>query len=761
MASSRQAAVVFCLCLLLRWPAQPGTASALSDAASTGGEVSGQYILLETTSTDRTRGAPMHMLQAEDGQTFRLNFTAGLPRPGLQPSSHIRVHYSGSDPHGGTLRVAEQPTVLRGARSLLGSGGMATPPAPAFLVFVIDSICGRGDGPAATAAEVRALFTGGETNMAGYFSTCSMNRVNINPSVAVVTGIRLCAGTVPDTYDSFTVDTCRGPNMPRWMAKVLADARAGGMNVDQYHHSIMILPRGFTKYVSDCNWAGVGSTGPTVPPFQTMTSGNSWGTAFVWWAGDNFGDQQILFHELGHNYGLYHASAPPALMPGCTGDTCDNTCAMGGVGGQGVRCLNAPHSYQLGWAWDLVELQDPDLPAGHTELVAIPAQLSKQASMVRLVLGPLGSTVLYLSARRNAAPYDLPFEAGPRATRPFVLVHAWNGAQDDTGHVTDLRAAVGVNSTWLEAATSIVVRFVAWDGAAATVAVCRRRSAVETLCGNNQDDDCDGLVDWADPDCAKALPPPPRPPPRSSIDFGQSAPRRPSPPPRPLPLSRPPPPPPLLRSMGSRPPPDAAPPPPPLLPPPGRPVARIRPPPRAPRSPRPSPPQPSLLLETAITPPPSSPPRRPRKSRPPPEPHTPRRPHLPKEPDEPAAPPLSPPPPPPPLSPPPLPPSPPPTLPLLPPPTLPSPPPPLEPFPPPPEPEPSPALQAGQGQDAQPPTAPPPEQPAGGPAQAVRHRRRRLTQQLSGSGVAIVARAGGRRRLRDLSSADGEARTRR
>ena len=48
------------------------------------------------------------------------------------------------------------------------------------------------------------------------------------------------------------------------------------------------------------------------------------------------------------------------------------------------------------------------------------------------------------------------------------------------------------------------------DGGSATVSVCRNSTAVETgaLCFNGLDDDCDGLVDAADPGCAAASPPP-------------------------------------------------------------------------------------------------------------------------------------------------------------------------------------------------------------------------------------------------------------
>lgn len=91
-------------------------------------------------------------------------------------------------------------------------------------------------------------------------------------------------------------------------------------------------------------FAGAATTGRW--SFST-TAVNKWGSGLVWWTGDNWGDLEILFHEIGHNYGMAHASIPG----GCSlSDQCDHTCTMGAAGGQGIRCFNAPHNWQVG-AW--------------------------------------------------------------------------------------------------------------------------------------------------------------------------------------------------------------------------------------------------------------------------------------------------------------------------------------------------------------------------------------------------------------------------
>lgn len=76
-----------------------------------------------------------------------------------------------------------------------------------------------------------------------------------------------------------------------------------------------------------------------------QTEVNKWGSSLVWWAGENFGDLEILLHEFGHTYGMAHGTIPG----GCDmHDQCDHTCTMGANGGQFIRCLNAPHNWQVG-----------------------------------------------------------------------------------------------------------------------------------------------------------------------------------------------------------------------------------------------------------------------------------------------------------------------------------------------------------------------------------------------------------------------------
>jgi hypothetical protein len=90
---------------------------------------------------------------------------------------------------------------------------------------------------------------------------------------------------------------------------------AAGYNLSLYQHKMYFLPQNLTA----CSWAGLGN----------VNGGNSWIKSC---------NYKTMAHELGHNFGLYHA-ADSGYEYG------DASCSMG----SGYREFNAPHKNQLGW----------------------------------------------------------------------------------------------------------------------------------------------------------------------------------------------------------------------------------------------------------------------------------------------------------------------------------------------------------------------------------------------------------------------------
>lgn len=98
-----------------------------------------------------------------------------------------------------------------------------------------------------------------------------------------------------------------------------AAARANGVNVDAYVRRIYVLPN------TGCGYAGMGTVGAT--PSQALIF--------------QCGIQDVYAHELGHNFGMYHASSPNSEY----GDRTD----VMGLSNVGLRHLNGAHQDEMGW----------------------------------------------------------------------------------------------------------------------------------------------------------------------------------------------------------------------------------------------------------------------------------------------------------------------------------------------------------------------------------------------------------------------------
>ena len=104
-----------------------------------------------------------------------------------------------------------------------------------------------------------------------------------------------------------------------------------------------------------------------------------------------------------------------------------------------------------------------------------------------------------------------------------TMVNSWAGASYSDYFKTYLNASLSTGQSYYDPASGLTVRQlqVTADSNAAVVSICRNSSTSETAatCHNGLDDDCDGLIDAADPDCGALLqqpssqPPPPPPPP--------------------------------------------------------------------------------------------------------------------------------------------------------------------------------------------------------------------------------------------------------
>ena len=102
-------------------------------------------------------------------------------------------------------------------------------------------------------------------------------------------------------------------------------ATAAGYNLSNYVNKYYVMP-----YNTSCGWAGLAYVGS---PYQAWSNGYNSG--------------QVYAHELGHNFGLYHAGSVSCLGSGCSvseyGDPYDT------MGNQALMHYDSYQKSRLGW----------------------------------------------------------------------------------------------------------------------------------------------------------------------------------------------------------------------------------------------------------------------------------------------------------------------------------------------------------------------------------------------------------------------------
>lgn len=122
-------------------------------------------------------------------------------------------------------------------------------------------------------------------------------------------------------------------------AKADQAAAAAGIDLSQYRRILYMFPG------ASCSWAGLGTLGGN--PSRAWSNGRN--------------DVLVVGHELGHNFGLYHAHALECgantlgeVGTGCTNNEYGDQFNI--MGNSGARHFGAFHKSQLGW------LDQPDTP---------------------------------------------------------------------------------------------------------------------------------------------------------------------------------------------------------------------------------------------------------------------------------------------------------------------------------------------------------------------------------------------------------------
>ena len=136
--------------------------------------------------------------------------------------------------------------------------------------------------------------------------------------------------TVADVFGPYSIayssTVC---NFNAWADAADAAAQADGVNISSYQHRVYVLPQFFEL---SCGWAGLAHVG-CEPNCQSWIADCSTGSTYV--------------HELGHNFGMHHASTDLDNNAVIDSEYGDSSCPMGAS--SLWTLFNAPHQDQMGW----------------------------------------------------------------------------------------------------------------------------------------------------------------------------------------------------------------------------------------------------------------------------------------------------------------------------------------------------------------------------------------------------------------------------
>ncbi|GIL76980.1 hypothetical protein Vretifemale_6523, partial [Volvox reticuliferus] len=275
-------------------------------------EESGGDLVTGTISSLEFTGAQdldnIYYFNDEDGgKIYRLVFcsTGGVPKDVIPIDIPVTVRFDKIVD--GVMYSCSRPMTaeaqgLRHRRVLLGES-ITTPLEPRVLIY-ITTFCGYNKPAAATVEDVADMFFVGRNtlmknrNIATYFRTCSYGKVNLYPSNVKILGpVQVpCNGTLkaPHPFSSgsaFSTNDCIvKDNLFKWHAWLDSWASEKyGVNANDYHHRILILPSYFAFSIPGCGgFVGASTTGKWT--WFTSTAANAWGTGLMWWDGLDFGD---------------------------------------------------------------------------------------------------------------------------------------------------------------------------------------------------------------------------------------------------------------------------------------------------------------------------------------------------------------------------------------------------------------------------------------------------------------------------------------
>ncbi|KAG2487502.1 hypothetical protein HYH03_013920 [Edaphochlamys debaryana] len=503
--------------------------------------------------------------QAFDFVLYTLRLAPGLPPPEdylTGETIDLFINATLSGPYPGSLGPSLGPAgtlyVVDYSRTTIS---IVPPPDPSPLplptvVWVATSVCGRGESGYLGQEDVALTFFGPPPGSATspapagrlppmtlerLLGSCTFGGIQIHRSNTLIMNVTLpCSGTLKNGARwNATGGQCGTNELFGWMEAAAAATRATGLDPAVYPRRMLLLPRAAPPLCR--SWQQRGTYGC-----------DSRLGCDMWLRADRNRLLEWALTQLGSSLGLRPATAPPSgvagegvqppptATPAALADTAswppsDPYCAMGAAQG-GYRCFNGPNSFKLGVASPVRTLTSENLSFGATYQVTLPASTATPVSLLVLetsrpgpvpspgVTPPRPGPVLFAQYRTDDGG-----DAGlARGTEGRVSLHLSNvsltwqaGDRLSAGPRSRLLASLAPGQQYRYAASRIAITFVGLGSAPAPgsdpggvappparVTACvffsDNEADGDNGCFDGVDNDCDGLIDNQDPDCAAA-----------------------------------------------------------------------------------------------------------------------------------------------------------------------------------------------------------------------------------------------------------------
>ena len=233
-------------------------------------------------------------------------------------------------------------------------------------------------------------------------------------------------------------------------------ATNAGVNLASYNRYVYLFPN-----IASCGWAGLGSIGGR--PSQAWINGYTT-------------NLQVIGHEMGHNFGLYHAHS---LV--CSGVTIGSGCSTNEYGdlfdimGQWTAShFDAFHKEQLGWLNYGSSLPITTVSSSGTYTIT-PYETGSGSKALKV---PKDASTYYYVEYRTLAGFDSVLSGYPAATRG-VIVHSASPSDPNSSNLLDINpqtstfsdAALAVGQTYTDSTAGVTIKLTSANGSAATLDV--------------------------------------------------------------------------------------------------------------------------------------------------------------------------------------------------------------------------------------------------------------------------------------------------